>query len=292
MKRTTLYLVGILAILAVLAFWVIQKPGEQSQATAMGERLVEVDSARVDGIAVRGPSGVVRLERRGMEWFVVAPVNAKANSGAIAGALSQAKNLRVKTIVSARPEKHGLFQVDSASGTTVTLSEGGAVRSSFIVGKPDEGTTDTYARTAGSNEVALVAGSFGWTFNRPVRDWRDRTIFSLTRPELREVRFQYGDTTFALVLRDSVWVVDGKTANAQAVEGVLASLTSLQCDDFVDAPGSTKVIATVTISGQQIRFTREAGASRYLVQTSVGPQWYALEAWRADQLLKRKKDLL
>ncbi|MEK6650212.1 MAG: DUF4340 domain-containing protein [Bacteroidota bacterium] len=292
MKRPTLFLVALLVVLAGVATWVIQKPGEQSRATAAGDRLVQVDSARIDRIDIRGSSGSVQLERRGMEWFVASPVDARANVSSIAGALGQASDLRVKNIVSTKPEKHTLFQVDSAGGTSVTMYEGGDVRAAFIVGKPAEGYTDTYVRAIGSDEVALVTGSFGWTFNRAVRDWRDRAILTIARPDLREVRYQYGDTTFVLAIHDSVWVIDGRTANGQAVESVLTALSSLQCDDFVDAPVGGKVVAIVTVVGQQLRFSRETGGTRYLVQTSAAPQWYALESWRADQLLKRKKDLL
>jgi hypothetical protein len=253
---------------------------------------VEVDSARIDRIDVRSTSGSVRLERRGMEWFVASPVDARADAASIAGALGQASDLRVKNIVSSRPEKHALFQVDSAGGTTVTMYEAGTVRASFIIGKPAEGYTDTYVRVVGMDDVALVSGSFGWTFNRAVRDWRDRTILAVARADIREIRYQYGDTTCILEYRDSVWTVDGRLANAQAVEGVLSALSSFQCDDFVDPVAGSKLVAVITVAGRQLRFSRETGGTRYLVQTSVAPQWYAAESWRADQVLKRKKDLL
>ena len=292
MKRSTLFLAAMLVLLAGLATWVLQKPGEQSRITASGERLVQVDSARVDRIDIRGSSGSVRLERRGMEWFVASPVGARANAATVAGALGQASDLRVKNIVSTKPEKHTLFQVDTATGTSVTMYEGGVVRAAFIVGKPAEGYADTYVRTTGSDEVALVTGSFGWTFNRAVRDWRDRTILAIARPDLREVRYQYGDTSFVLSIRDSLWAVDGRTANPQTVEGVLNALSSFQCDDFVDAPAGAKVVAIVTVAGQELRFARDPGGTRYLLQTSASTQWYAVDPWHADQVLKRKKELL
>lgn len=292
MKRSTLILVALLCVLSGLAYWVMQRPGEQSQTTASGKNLIEVDSARVDGLEIRGPAGSVRLERRGMEWFVVSPVNARANATAVANALSQAADLRVKSVVSSKPEKHTLFQVDSASGTWVTVFEGGSPRAGFVVGKMAAGYTDTYARAASSDEVAVVAGSFSWTFNRPVRDWRDKAILTLARPDVKDVTYQYGDTTFTLALLDSAWRVDGKPANAQTVETLLNSLSALQCDDFIDDPAKAKLVATISVSGQQVRFSREAGQTRYLVQTSAGPQWYVLEAWRAESVLKRKKELL
>lgn len=292
MKRSTTILTALLVVLAALAVWVMQRPGEQSLESAAGGRLVEVDSAAVDMIQVRGSAGSVQLERRGMEWFVTDPIDARANASAIAGALGQAGSLRVKSIISSKREKHGLFQVDSVNGTTVRLFVAGAPHAAFVVGKPSDGFADTYVRRESSDEVALAGGSFGWTFNRSLRDWRDRTILSIPREEMREILFQYGDTTFAVALRDSVWRIDGRTANVSAVEGVIGTLANLAGDDFIDAPPESKVTASITVAGHQLRFSREPNGTRWWVQSSAGPQWYVLDSWRADQILKRKKDLL
>ncbi len=292
MKRSTLVLTGLLVVLAALAVWVMQRPGERSLATAEGEKLVEVDSAAVDAIELHGSAGAVRLERRGMEWFVTNPVQAKANASTVAGALGQAASLKVKSIASSKQEKQSIFQVDTVSGTRVRLFAGGSVVAAFVVGKPSEGFADTYVREESSNDVALVGGSLGWTFNRPVRDWRDRTIIAVPRPEIREIRYQYGDTTFVVQFADSLWRIDGRAAKTSAVDDVLSTLSNFQCDDFIDAPATTRVAASVTVGGQQVRFSRELNGTRWLVQSSAGPQWYVVESWRADQLLKRKKDLL
>ncbi|MCU0453497.1 MAG: DUF4340 domain-containing protein [Bacteroidetes bacterium] len=292
MKRSTTILIALFVVLAALAVWVMQRPGERSLSTASGDRLVEVDSAAVDALEVRGSEGTVRLERRGMEWFVTRPIEARANASTIAGAIGQAGSLRVKGIASAKREKHGLFQVDSATGTTVRMFAAGALQAAFVIGKPSDGFADTYVRKEASDDVALVAGSFGWTFNRTLRDWRDRTILAMPREEVREVLFQYGDTTFAMTFQDSVWYVDGRPANASAVEGVIGTLSNLTCDDFIDAPSGTKVAASITVAGQQLRLSREPKGTRWWVQSSAGPQWYVLESWRADQILKRKRDLL
>jgi hypothetical protein len=292
MKRSTTILTGLLVVLAALAVWVMQRPGERSLETAAGERLVAVDSAAVDAIEIQGSAATVRLERRGMEWFLSRPVEARANTSAVAGALGQASALRVKSVASTKREKHGLFQVDSASGTTVRLFAGGTLQAAFVVGKPSEGYADTYVRSASSDDVVLAGGSFGWTFNRALRDWRDRTILTLPRTEIREILYQYGDTVFTVGLKDSVWTVDGRPANGSVVDDLIGTLSNFTCDDFVDSPATAKISASITVAGQQLRFAREPNGTRWWVQSSAGPQWYAVESWRADQILKRKKDLL
>jgi hypothetical protein len=292
MKRSTQVLMALLVVLAALAVWVTQRPGEQSLVTAAGDRLVEIDSASIDAIEVRSVSSAVRLERRGMEWSIVSPVQGRASVAAVGAALGQAGTLRVKSIATSKREKHPLFQVDSASGTTVRLSSGGTVQAAFVVGKPSEGFADTYVRKEASDEVALIGGSFAWTFNRALRDWRDRTILSLVRSEVREVGFQYGDTVFTLTLADSLWRIDGRATNAAAVDGLLGALTTFQCDDFLDAAPSGRISAVVSVGGQQLQFTKEPGGTRWWVRSSASSDWYVVEGWRADQVLKRRKDLL
>src|SRR3989338_7447792 len=291
MKRTTLSLIGLLSLLGVVAYLVTLKPGERSVSTEAGEPLFTVDSALVVKVEIRSTSGPVTLERRGVEWFVAAPIVYKANAANVASLLDRVKDLRVKGTVSNRREKHGLFQVDSA-GTHVTVYQGGKEQASFVVGKASASFTDTYVRAAGSDEVAIVDGSLGWMFNRSVRDWRDKTILSLFKPDVKEIGFRFGDTTFTLSLRDSAWMIDRSKANAATVENLLTSLLSLQCDDFLDTEPAVKPGIQITAGGVQVLFAFDKGSRKYYVRTSASPQWYILETWRADQVLKRKKDLV
>jgi hypothetical protein len=293
MKKGMLSLLAAFVGLLVVAYLVMLKPGERSVLPGAGRALVEIDSAAVEKIELRSPSSTIVLEKKGGEWFLQEPMAFKADGANVANLLQQVRAMTVKSIVSQQPEKHGMFQVDS-TGTFVTLYEKGTKRASIVIGKMGPSFSDLYARLATSNEVALISGASSFVFSRPVKDWRDRTIFSAPKESITEVRFQYGDTTFTLQLRDSVWMIGADSTQSWSVESFLSSLSHVQADEFIDTPPTTipKPTATLTIGATQLRFYFHKESGKYVVQSSANPQWYEIFSWRADQLLKRKKDFL
>ncbi|HXG37564.1 MAG TPA: DUF4340 domain-containing protein, partial [Bacteroidota bacterium] len=217
----------------------------------------------------------------------------RADQTNVTNAIQQIKAMRVKNIVSSNTQKHNLFQVDS-TGTQVVVYEKGTQKASFIFGKTGPTFSDSYARLAGSNDVALVTGAYAYTFNRPIKEWRDRTIFSTPKENIKQVEFQFGDTTFTLAFQDSTWKIGKDSVDASTVESFLSSLSKFECDEFVDSIPSPlpKLTAQIAVAGTQIRFHHVKDGAKYFVQTSASPQWFEVQPWRADQLLKRKKDLV
>jgi hypothetical protein len=292
MNRNIL-LLGVFGVLLIAAYLVLQKPGEVSSSGESTGRLFEIDSLAVDKIEVKTVSLDILLEKKGVEWFVERPLSDKADPAAVANAIYQARTLDVSGIISSNPEKYAVFQVDS-SGTAVTVYEKGMAKASFVVGKVSPGFTDTYVRQAGSNDVSSVTGTFGYVFNRALREWRNKTIVTIPHESIKEVKFQFGDTTFTLVYKDTVWVIGKDVADMSATQSLLGSLSTVTVDDFIDSTLSPlpKITAQISYAGQQIRFAFSKTLSKYHVQTSASPRWYVMEPWRANSLLKRKNELI
>lgn len=293
MNRNTLLLLGVLVVLGLAAFLLMQRPGEQSVSESTSPVLFEIDSVAVDRIEVRTPSTAVVLEKQGAEWMLIEPLRYRADQTAVTSFVHQIRNIRSKAVVSTNPEKQSVFQVDS-SGTTVKVFERGAERASMIVGKMGPSYLDVYLRIPPSNEVLLVDAALSSLTNKQVRDWRDRTILALPKEGIKEIKFQYGDTTFTLTLRDSVWLVGGQKTEEWVVNSLIGALASFQADEFVDTPPARipRFTAIIEVGGTQVRFAPQKGSDKFFVQSSLSPQWYEVQQWRANQVLKRKKELL
>jgi len=292
MKRNTLILVGLVIFLVLATLLVLRRPGEQSSTTGSSGTLFTIDSLAVDKIVIKSPSARTILEKHGIDWFIEEPIHYRADQNNVATVIQQAKNMEVHGVVSSNPQKQSVFQVDS-TGTFVTMFEHGAEKANFIVGKASSSFTETYVRKPSSNDVVLVDGTLGFSFNRALRDWRDRTVLATQRETIREVRFQYGDTTFTLANKDSVWMVGKDSTDASAVNSLLSQLANITADDFADSVSTApKVASEITFAGNQLRFSFRKELNKYFVQSSSSPQWFVFESWRANELLKRKKDLV
>ncbi len=291
MKKNTYILIGLFGCLLIIAFLVLQKPGERSANSASTGLLFSIDSLLVDKIEVKTAVFSIVLEKRGTDWFVSKPIDYKADQSNVCRIIHEIKNIEVKSIVSNKPEKLSVFQVDQ-TGTQVTVCEKGVEKAAFVLGKMATSYTESYARKTNSNDVLLVEGASSYMFNRPVKDWRDKTIFAVPKESIKEVQYQYGDTTFNVAFNDSTWFVGKDKAQQSVVEGILSSLSNLQSDDFVDSTISPKVTAMVAYAGFQLRFSFNKTINKYYVQFSNSPQWFVMEQWKANQILKRKKEIV
>ena len=293
MTRTTWILAGILVLLVATTVWVLQRPGEQSSSPDAVGALVAFDSAAVDRIDILMPTAPVSIAREDDRWMLTAPLRAPADAGAVDATIGMTRALTSKTLVSSNPAKQHVFQLDSTA-VLLTLSSRGTAVASIRIGKPDPTYTGTYVRKDGSDEVYLVDGILSAIVARPVRDWRNKAIVRLRPEDIRTVRFHYGDTTFTLARTDSLWMVDGLPASEYTVRGFLASLASLQCDEFIDTARTTvpPLVGMLDVDGTQIGFHQRPGDTMVTVIASTSSQIYTLYGWRAEQVLKRKADLV
>ena len=291
MKRTTWILVGTVLVLAVITYVVMRQPGEVSTTEGSGTMLVSYDSASVDKIEINAAGSSIVLEKQGNGWMLTSPLRYRADQNVVTAAAGKGKSIEVKNVVSSNPEKQGLFQVDS-SGTLVQMFAAGNVVAAFRVGKPSPSYTETYVRKEGTNDVYLADGMFSYTFTHPPKDWRDKSIYKSESDLIRSVTYKYGDTTFTLAMNDSLWRLNGDSVSQTTVRSMLGSLANLQADDFVDSAltAAPTHVALIDVDGTQLRFCQGKTTGTYLVQSSQSPQWYEIQGWRANQVLKRKKD--
>jgi len=293
MNKNIYILLGVFAVLIVIAFFVMNRPGEKDISAANSQFLVDVDSIAVDKIQIKSPTTAVTLEKKGMEWSLSEPVVYRANQSSVTSLIHQAKNLAVKEIVSSNPEKRSIFQVDSA-GTLVRIFQNGQEHAAFIIGKQGQSYSETYVQKELSNDVAIVDGSLAVWFNKAVKDWRDKTILNIPKETITAIAFQYAGESFSLSLHDSVWMIGDSKPKAGGVTTLLTSLSNIEADDFVDSVlmPTPKISATVSVSDVQMRFSEVKDRDKYFAQTSNSPQWYELQGWHAKQLLKHKKEML
>lgn len=292
MKRSTLYSVIVLIALAIVAFFALRREGELSTSGTTGQMLVSYDSSAVDKIELFSPAKTIVLEKKAGTWMLTSPINYRADQTSAASAVGKGRRIELKSLVSTNPENQKLFQVDS-TGTLVKVYANGTLKASFVVGKPSNSYTENYIRLSGSNDVQLTNEVISSYFTKQVKDWRDRTVFKTDESGIKNVTFQYGDTTFTLMMQDSLWRIGTDSANQTTVKPLLTALARIEADDFIDSTfvPPPKPTAMIEVEGTQIRFYKN-DATKYFVQTSQSPQWFEVQNWRTTNLLKRRKDLL
>lgn len=236
MKRSTLVLIAVLLVL-VGVFWSVSVKERKVKSDQLAP-LFDMDSTQVSLVRLVTPDDSVTLERRSGEWYLTKPLDYRASQSSVEELVGSACHLIVESLVSDQPEKHAKLQVDS-TGTAVTM-QAGTQTYAFVVGKPSSDYRHSYVRKQGANEVYLVKGVLGRTYNRRLSDWRDRTILDLDQEGVQRVTVfsQAGRTTLAR--QDTGWTVESDQGSFQgdgeAVGRLLSALCSLKASDFRDKP--------------------------------------------------------
>jgi hypothetical protein len=292
MKKNIIVLTVLLVLLILIAYFVLQRQGEQSLTLEENAKVFTFDSLSVDKIEIKHAASHLVLEKRGTDWFLQAPLQFRAEQNAVTSLIHQFKTTELKNIVSTNPEKRAKFEVDSAAGRFVTVYENGKEKLQFLAGKMGPSYTDSYIRLSRSNDVLLVTPSFAGVVDRNTKDWRDKSISVSGGGQINRLEYQYVNEKFSIELRDTLWIIGTETADANEVKNLVNAVGSLQADDFIDSSFTPKgkPTATISLSGVQLVFFDQK--ENFLLRTSTSPQWYVLQAWRANQILKHKKDLV
>jgi hypothetical protein len=219
-------------------------------------------------------------------------VKARADQASVAALLHQSRSLEIKSIVSTKPEKQSLFQVDSVTGTLVQIFASGREQAAFIIGKMGPSYSETYVRNASSSDVVLVNGALETQFKKPAKDWRDKAIVSLGSEIVTFVAFDYPGESFVVAQKDTAWAIGNRRVNNEAINSLVSSLLALQADDFIDATVSptTKPVVTIAFGSERLTIAQKKGENTYSVHSALKSQWYQVNDWKIKPLLKHKKD--
>jgi hypothetical protein len=298
---------AVLLALVGLVVWRIsaRESEDRAQPKAAAQiKLPKIDAKAVDGLELTSPEGEkVRLVKKGEEWWLAEPVDAKADQDAVETAVNKLAELEVTGVAATKTKNHERLEVDEKKGTHVTAKGGGKVLIDGYVGVYQAGSS--MLRLHGQELVASVKGSIRYAFNKPLREWRDRTISKVETTAVQEILFENKNGSFQFVRAGEEWkqvVPKGKKAIAPLdmpkVKGLVGTAASLSAVDFAD-PGVTaeqaglgKDAATVQVklggdAGEQQIVYRVGGEKdkNIYLQRQGDDTIYLVSAWIGGRLV-------
>jgi hypothetical protein len=245
--KTTIVLAVLLAGLATFYYvYEVRQAPEREKAAAVKDRLwKDLEAKDVEEIVVRRGTEAVHLKRSGDAWTLVAPVQAGAERRVADDLASTLATLRVEREIETNPQKPADFGLDPPAAT-VTFKAKGQERGIRVGGKNPTGIW-AYAQATDKPAVLLVPEGLLRDAQKPVADFRDRTLLAVERKDVRglEVRGPGGQVVAAASLKDKdkdEWAVTAPLAapaDREAISGLLDKLRAARVKEFVtDAPKS------------------------------------------------------
>ena len=277
-------------------------PSSQSSAT-----LPKLKREAIDELTVSGPDQpTVHLVKKGDEWRLTEPVDAKADKDAVSTALDKLVELEVTGVAATQAKNHERLEVDDKKGLHVVVKGGGKVLLDGLIGSYQTG--NTMFRLQGQAQVVSVRGSIRYAFAKAVRDFRDRTITSkLEAKDVEEIAFENKNGNLRFKHEGEHWKqVVGKGEKAidkldeSKVLSVVNAAVALSAMDFAEPnvtpeqAGLGAGAATVTLTMKpeakaqplRIRIGAEKDKNYYLQREGVDTI-FIVSSWVADRLLPK-----
>lgn len=284
-------LAGALAVVLALwgAFAVARRAGADH---AEGFRLPAIDTAAVDTIAItKGADTALLARQTGGRWRVNGFAAARSNVDQLLRALRDSSNH--SELAAERRSSDAAMGVTADSGRRVRVVVKGAAGLDLIAGHNTNDYLGVYVRPAGDSAVYALRGSLPSAMDRPLDDWRDKTVADVSPDSVQRVEVTRGRTTYALVRTGKSWhLATGAAADSGAVARLLAQYHPASAIGFAKAAQADSVTFTrptarvrIFTSGPApvIDVAFDSTKSAVYARAQSGSTVYLLESWTLTQ---------
>lgn len=200
--------------------------------------LFDADTANATALELNNGGRVVRMERRGDAWWIL------ADSSELLGDADQARSL-VSALNGIRAIAFHDDTVAEDDGTDEPLLSfsatfGDSGTQGFSLGRKvdDGGAAGYYLRRLSDNLVVTVEDALRTRFDKDRSDLRDKRLFRCAAEAVNEARFDRSDGAgFALVKKEGGWAVqpatEGSTTRTKIAERTVVGLATLAGNEIV-----------------------------------------------------------
>jgi hypothetical protein len=239
--RTT----AILALVAVLLgafvwFYQVQGADRRTEAEASAKRLFpQVEPDDVTAIEFTTQDGQeARLERGEAGWALARPLAFPGDETTVSGLASGLAQLSSEGTLE---EAQALDVYGLGEGAAEVGFEAGGQSHVVRFGRKTPVGYNTYVTADDAGTVYTVPSHRASAFDRPLLDLRERRVLRFDRNAVEAIDLRWPGGSVALEKRDDAWILTAPLeapADRETVEDLLADVSFLRAEGFVDEPGA------------------------------------------------------
>ncbi|HEX2882362.1 MAG TPA: DUF4340 domain-containing protein [Polyangiaceae bacterium] len=275
------------------------KPGDKAEEGAEGS----------EGAAGSAPTGnEVReeytLERKGDEaWDLSKPMTAKANANNVKAMLDNLVKLKLSEQISTSADAYAEWGLTDEKALHAVFYEGDKVVADLYIG--DSGSRGQMTRLGGKTGVFAAKGFSKWVYDRDLKGWRDRSVWSFDDKSVTKVAIDNELGKIELKKDGEKWSGSEQPKKGAAgaikdfkestVQNLLSAYKALNAVDFATGKtaaetGLEKPVATVSFELKDgNKFDLEFGnleASNRWVRRKGSDETVSISSWAADWVIK------
>ncbi len=218
--------------------------------------ILKVDRSKVDGFIASACTTTLEFAKNGSDWAIVKPIAARADFGAVEGAIERLASANMQGITADSASDLKQYGLDQPTATMTVKS--GSSSATLTLGKTDNAVV--FARDASRPLIFTVAPTLRDDVIKPVGEFRRKDVFDFRSFTATRVEFTRGTDTQTFEKSKSkdkdgkdvdVWKdAKGATVDAMKIEDLLTKVSGLRASSFeATAPAALKTPA-VSVKAQ------------------------------------------
>ena len=234
-QTTAALAVILLALGAFYYVYEIRLGPERERTEARKGRVFAAEIGDVTAVEVKRGTEVLKFQRDGDAWRMLAPVATRADRGAVDEMITSTITAKADREIAANPASPAEYGLDApAAEVTLTLKDGKHLGLQ-LGGKNPTGVW-VYGREAGKPAVLALPDSVLRDATRPVADYRDKTVLAFDRANVTGIDIATPDESLGLAAADGMWKLTrplARPADSGVVGDFLEKLGSARIKEFV-----------------------------------------------------------
>ncbi len=235
------------AVLAVLliglatffyVYEVRQGPAREKATTDKDRVWKSVEAKDIEEVAITRKGETVQLKKSGEAWTLESPVQSRAESQPVQDLLTSLATLRIERELDPNAGKLSDYGLE-APAADVAFSAKGEKHRVWLGAKTPTGTW-VYARLDDKPAVVLVPDSLLRDAEKPVADFRDRTVIAFERKDVKGLEIKTpGGPSVAAQLKGDQWALTSPLAVAadrDQISSLLDKVKAAKIKEFVTEP--------------------------------------------------------
>lgn len=268
------------ALLSATVLTAADKPLEELRDRSV----LAFQSWEVTAADLRNPRAQFRLERRGEDWFLTAPLELRADESNVRDLLDAVSFAKVNEIVAETTDSLARYGLDRPAYELRVRTENGEERA-LLVGRRAPKATDKkddqvryYAKDTSRSMVFTISQSLVQEFDRTLFDLRSKRIVHFDRAQLTRLELRNEHLTLvAEKTADGKWLVrepaEHKDKEAR-VSSILSALEFTRAEAILDQPAAA-VLSQLEKPAIEIALTDSGGTTRIVVSAVREGKVYA-----------------
>jgi hypothetical protein len=236
MKRSTLILLLLAAVIGIAVYYLEIKPGKpRDEKTEESKPAFAFSRDDISSLSITRSGQTVVVEDKDGKWTIVQPLTAQANQSTVDSLVSSLTSAKIERSLTPSPEEIKTFGLEEPAVAVEIKLKSGETRT-IKLGAKDFSGLSAYAQIGDAQDVALVPASVLTSSDKSLDDLRDKAIFGASQFDIKSILLTNEHGQMSLAKDGGEWVLKKPFeagVETSEMNTFLSEITSAEAEEFV-----------------------------------------------------------